>query len=121
VIYVGPESRNGASVLHLRFTKLVPGNSAGNPSSFVAQLSQTEVYLDSQSLLPVAIAFNTHPDNNASMDIPVEIRYSDYRNVNGNRVPFHIQRYIQNGLSLDVAITNVTVNSGLTSGEFPVQ
>jgi hypothetical protein len=121
VSYVGPESRDGASVVHLRFTKLVPGNSARNASSFVAQLSQTEVYLDPQSLLPVAIAFNIHPDNNASSDIPVEVRYSDYRSVNANRVPFHVQEYIQHGLSLDLAITSVIFNSGLNSSEFPIQ
>jgi hypothetical protein len=76
-IYVGTETRNGESVLHLRNTKVVPGNSAGNPSAFVAQLSQTEIYLDSQSFLPVAITFNIHPDTNGSSNITVEIRYSD--------------------------------------------
>jgi hypothetical protein len=120
-VYIGPETRNSESVLHLRSTKVVPGDRAGNPSSFVAQLSQTEIYLDSQSYLPVAITFNIHPDTNGSSDIPVEIRYSGYRTVNGSQVPFHVQEYVQNGLTRDITITSATFNSGLTSSEFPVQ
>jgi hypothetical protein len=120
-VYIGPETRNGESVLHLRSTKVVPGNRAGNPSSFVAQLSQTEIYLNSQSFLPVAITFNIHPDANGSSNIPVEIQYSGYGSVNGSQVPFHIQQYVQNGLTMDITITTATFNSSLTSANFPVQ
>jgi hypothetical protein len=121
VAYVGLETRESASVLHLRATKVVPGDRLGNPSSFVAQLSQTEIYLDSQSYLPVAITFNIHPDGNGSSDIPVEICYSGYQSVNGRQVPFHVQEYVQNGLTLDITITSATFNTSLNSAEFVLQ
>jgi hypothetical protein len=121
VQYIGPETHDGTSVVHLRSARMVPGDTAGDPSSFVAQLSQIEIYLDSQSLLPVAITFNIHPDVNASSNIPVEIQYSDYQSMNGGQVPNHIQEYIQNGLALDITITSATFNSGLTSASFPIQ
>ncbi len=57
-------------------------------------LSQVEIYLDSGTLLPVALAFNIHPDNDAGLDIPLEMRFSDYRYVSGAQVAFHIQRRV---------------------------
>jgi hypothetical protein len=113
---VGQESLNGSSVQHIRVSKLAPGVS-GQPDSLILQLSEMDVYLDPQSLLPQAIRFNIHPDT-SSVNIPVEIDYSNYQVVDGIRVPFHIQKYIQNGLSNDLVITAVTFNSGLTSNDF---
>jgi len=45
----------------------------------VQRLSQTDLYLDSTTLLPAAMTFNIHPDDNALLDIPIEIHFSEYR------------------------------------------
>lgn len=121
ITYVGEESLGASSVQHIRLNRIVPGDALGTPSSLVSRLSQTEVYLNSQSSLPVAIAFNIHPDNNAAIDIPAEVKYSDFRSVGGVVIPFRIQQFIQNSLHLDIQLTNATLNSGLSTSQFQVQ
>jgi hypothetical protein len=117
ISYVGQETKNGISVQHLQFAfnsgVQVPG--FGDP---LATLSSTDVYLDLSSLLPVAFAFNTHPDNDALVNIPVEVDFSNYRTVNGVQIPFHIQKYLNGSLFLDMTIQSATLNSGLTVSAF---
>lgn len=84
-------------------------------------LTQVDFYLDLKTLLPAAIAFNVHPDDNELLDIPVEIRFADYRVVNGVQVPFHVQKFLNNSLMLDFEVQNVTLNSGLSASEFSIQ
>jgi hypothetical protein len=121
ISYIGPENLAGASVQHIRINRVVPGDAAGTTSPLVLHLSQTELFLDAQSSLPVAVTFNIHPDNNAAVDIPVEVKYSDFRPVGGMMIPFRIQQFIQNSLHLDIQLTNATLNSGLSTSQFQVQ
>ncbi len=121
ITYVGQETLDGISVQHIQVNRIVPGDANGTPSSLVSHLSQVDLYFDAQSYLPVQSEFNIHPDNDAGIDIPVVVKYSDYRSVSGTQMPFHIQKYIQNGLQLDVQLSSATVNSGLTSSQFQVQ
>jgi hypothetical protein len=117
ITYVGQESKNGITVQHLQFAHSsgvqVPG--FGDP---LLSLSSTDVYLDSSSLLPVALAFNIHPDNNALKNIPVEVIFSSYQTVTGVRIPFRIQKFLNGSLFLDMTIQTATVNSGLTDSAF---
>ena len=85
------------------------------------RLSQMDIFLDSSTLLPVALAFNQHPDKDAGLDIPAEIRFLDYRAVNGVQVPFHIQGYLNNSLILDIQLQAATLNSGLTASAITTQ
>ena len=80
-----------------------------------------DFYLDATSLLPVAIKFNTHPDDDANTNIPVEVDFSSYQAVNGAQIPFHIQKFSQGTLMLDVTVTSVAVNSGVADSAFMVQ
>jgi hypothetical protein len=122
-IYVGAETKNNVAVQHLRFASVSaaqPAGSSGLPgaAASLATLSSTDVYLDSTSLLPVALAFNTHPDNDTLTNIPVEIDFSNYQVVNGVQIPFHIQKFLNGSLFLDLTIQAATLNSGLTDSVF---
>lgn len=131
--FIGAETRAGQAVLHISVWQQLPQavpSSAGaaaqlgsseQPSRLLQRLSQMEVYLDPGTLLPVALAFNAHPDNNALVDIPTEIQFSNYQQVNGVQVPFHVQRYLNNSLILDLELNNATLNSGLASTDFQLQ
>ena len=116
---IGQETRNGASVQHLRFAQ--PPSAAADPAGLLASLSTEDVYLDSNSLLPVAILFNTHPDNNASVNIAVEVDFSNYQASNGVMVPFSIHEHLNGSLFLDITIQSVSVNSGLPASDFIAQ
>jgi hypothetical protein len=118
--YVGLESRAGLSVHHLRSYRYVPAKSA-KTTALTLQLSTTDYYLDASTLLPVAAVFNIHPDDDASVNIPVEILYSQYQLMNGLQVPLHIQRYLQGELAVDLLVSSAMVNSGLPDSEFNIQ
>jgi hypothetical protein len=114
--YVGQETIDSVAVQHLSITQQ-PFDSS-DTSALLQHLSQVDLYLDSSTLLPVALAFNIHSDDNTLLDIPIEVRFADYRSVNGAQVPFHVQRFLNNGLILDLQLQTVTFNSGLTASSF---
>lgn len=115
--YVGPETRNGGSVQHIRGYRYV----SGQQSSLIKSSTVIDFYLDSGSLLPTAIAFNLHPDNDAHTNVPVEIRFASYQQSSGVLVPFRIQKLYNGLLNLDLTATSVTINSGLPTSDFAVQ
>ncbi len=112
---LGPDNRDGLSTRHLRVLQV-----AGNDPPQLAKLTATDVYLDPVSLLPLAIAFSTHPDDDMNTDISVEIRFADYRPINGILIPFRFQRMLNGSLVLDVTVSNVVLNSGLPDALFNV-
>jgi len=118
--YIGHDTHNGQAVEHIAVTQ---ASSAQPPASsnLSQHLSQVDFLLDSTTLLPSAISFNTHPDDNALLDIPVEVQFSDYRSVNGAQVPHHIQKFLNNSLLLDFQVQTVTLNSGLSSSALSAQ
>jgi hypothetical protein len=116
VTNLGQETRNGVAVEHLSITQAAAGTS--ETDRLMQHLSQLDLYLDPATLLPAAVTFNIHPDNNALLDIPVEVRFSDYRTINGAQIPFHIEKFLNNTLLLDLQFTNATLNSGLSASDF---
>jgi hypothetical protein len=117
-VYVGQETRNGQTVQHFSAYQLLPGASV---DVLFQHLTQVDVYLDSATLLPSVMSFNIHPDTNAGIDLPVEIDFSDYRTVNGTQFPFHIQKYLNGSLFLDLQASSVVLNSGVSPSVFLVQ
>jgi hypothetical protein len=120
VTYVGPETHNGQAVQHLTITQSLPFADPPNVPTY-AHLTQLDFFLDSTTLLPAALDFNIHPDNNEILDIPVEIRFTSYTTVSGAQIPFHVQKFINNTLALDLQIQSATLNSGLSVNSFVVQ
>ena len=117
---LGSETYEGQQVEHISVTQNSPSLSASNAVLF-QHLTQVDFFLDSTTLLPAAISFNIHPDNNSLIDIPVEIRFSGYRSVSGAQVPFHVQKFLNNSLLLDVQVQNAVINSGLSASAFAIQ
>lgn len=115
--YVGLEKYAESSVHHLRSSRYL-ASKFPNTTALTLQLSKMDFYLDATTLLPVAITYRTHPDDDAFTDIFLEIRFSDYQAVNGTLIPFHIQKFISGGLALDVLVSSAAVNSGLTDTLF---
>ena len=118
ISYVGHEKLEGMAVEHLRFSRVM----AAKPKAAaeIGRLSTVDIYVDPASLLTVAIVFNAHPDDDGTADIPVKVLFSDYRVVNGVRIPFHIQKFMNGGLTLDIVIDSAVFNSGLPDSDFAV-
>jgi hypothetical protein len=123
VAFLGRETRDGHFVEHLTVSRQFQATGAPpdwSPAS-LQRLSATDIYLDSGTLLPVAVLFNAHPDQDETTDIPTEIRFSDYRLASGPLVPFHIQKYLNNGLVLDLKLVTANLSSGLLPALFNIQ
>ena len=117
VSYLGSDASKGAMLLHLQVSRVLPDQSAG-ATTLIQTLSVMDIYIDPQSFLPLVLDFNTHPDTDANANLPVEIQFGNYQNSNGSLVPFRIQKFLQRTLLLDLAITNVVVNSGVPDSTF---
>src|SRR5437660_2303205 len=118
--YIGQEVRGGESVQHIQVYRYLTGQKP-TPIALTQQLSTTDLYLDSATLLPAAITFNTHPDDDGGTNIAIEIDFSNYQAINGIAVPMHIQKLIFNGLALDIVVTGAVFNSGLPDTLFATQ
>lgn len=121
ITYIGPETRNGQSVVHVSASQPFPANS-GDPKTvtLMQHLTQTDLYLDATTSLPAAISFTAHADNNALLDVPVELDFSSYQAASGAQIPFHLQQFLNHSLALDLQFASATVNSGLGSSIFAV-
>jgi len=102
------QSANSGQVRIHRERHLVDVDSA-QTGQFIAHLSAVDLDVDSSTGLPVMLAFATHPDNDAGIDMPVEVRYSAYGTFSGVTVPTHIQKFINHSLVLDLQISSVQV------------
>ncbi len=119
IVYGGLEARDGVQLYHLRLYRTVPGQDV-QITSDIQRLSIVDLYLDPASYMPLILAFKAHPDDDLNIDIPVEIQFGDYRQVNGVRVPFHIQKSLQGNLLLDIRVSGAVLNSGLPESDFAV-
>jgi hypothetical protein len=115
--YLGADTSKGASLLHVRVARVV---SVDTPiaSAEILRESTMDIYFDPQSLLPMVLDFDIHPDNDNNPNIPVEILFPAYQNLSGALAPYHIQKLIQGTLTLDLTVTSVIVNSGVPDSEF---
>jgi hypothetical protein len=110
--YLGQVNQQQASYQHIQaytYNSILPSAQAQ---------STTDFYLDSQTLLPSIVMFNEHPDNESTVNIAVQVMFSDYRNVSGAMIPFHIQRYVNDSLVLDIQLTSASVNTGISDSNF---
>lgn len=135
--YLGQETRNGSAVQHVSIWPQVsnsltnsfqtPGQQVltGPGPSLPPHLGQEDLYLDSSSMLPRALvlrirayraAFNTTDPTRPTIPILVDehVEFSDYRQVQGRPVAFHIQ--VSFGLLpvMDIQISSITFNTGAT-------
>jgi hypothetical protein len=118
---VGPQNGfvlNSISDSSHLFAQLQLSNQTSRIIGELQTLSVVLYDIDPSTKLPTGLHFYTHPDDNMLANIPVDLLFSDYRNVSGVEVPFRIQRYLNGTLQLDITISSVTINPGLTDADF---
>ena len=79
-------------------------------SNDLVERSTSDLGLDPTSFLPAVLAYSVHPDNGAAMPVLIEIRYGNYQSTNGVQIPFHIQRYVNGTLELDILLSSAQIN-----------
>jgi hypothetical protein len=111
--YVGQEQHNGASTQHIRVAFITTF-----PIPSVQTLSTMDFYLDSTTLLPLAITFYTHPDKDANKNIREEILFANYQSVGGLQISTHFQRLLDGSLVLDATVVSPAINTGVPDNTF---
>lgn len=104
------ENSSSQPFLHLRQQQTPSGDLDTSTKQFLLHLSTVDLYLDPTSSVLSILDYKIHPDKNAGADIPVQILFTDYQVVDGIRIPFRIQRYINGVLNLDLTVTQVSAN-----------
>jgi hypothetical protein len=117
ITLVGQQVYEGEQVYHLTLFHYMAGQPVGT-ILLVQSVSAMDLYLDAVTLRPVALDFNIHPDSDAYTSVPAEIRFGAYQQFQGVWVPTRIQKYLQNTLLLDLTVTDVAVNSGVSASAF---
>ena len=116
ITYVGLESKNGGQVHHIRTQRVFPSNA--DPTGAFARLTTREFFIDSVTLQIVSTQDMVHPADASTIDYPRETQFSDYRTVNGVRVPFSIVEVATGQRTYAIQLNQVTFNSGLQDSDF---
>jgi hypothetical protein len=115
--YVALENVNGAQAHHIRIWK----SFAASPSlQHLAEFSAKDSWIDATTSLPRKLSFYRRSALGASPRIPVEISFSDYRNVSGLFYPFLIKKSFNGTPWTTIAIQSVAFNTGLVESDFPI-
>jgi hypothetical protein len=105
----GSVGSTGDEYRHIQ-SQLVLSSIPSAMTTDIMQQSTADLGLDPTTLLPAVLAYSVRPDNGALVSIAIEIRYSDYRTVNGVQIPFLIQRYVNGSLQLEIQINSAQVS-----------
>lgn len=100
--------------LRLGITRKLSSSSAKS-INLISKLTLATVSFDPQTYLPTAISYNTHPEDDYGTNIPAEVRFSDYRSLNGVQVPFRIEKLLNGGLLLELSVDSAEFNTGVLS------
>lgn len=118
VHYVGAEALNGTSVQHVQMWD----SFASKPHlQRLATFSERDIWIDSASGLPLKIAYSRRIEGGTAPAIPMEVEFSNYKNINGVLYPLQIQKSCNGTPWQTIDIQNVSFNSGLTEAQFQVQ
>ena len=121
LIYVGRETYTGTAVEHIRMYRVVSGKGSPAAKALSSRLSAMDLRLDANSMLPILLSFAAHPEDDAGLDIAVDIGFSNYQKSNGVMFPQRVTRFLQNSVNFDITITSIDINSGLPDTDFTIQ
>jgi hypothetical protein len=114
---LGIETRNGVSVEHIEVWQVPIASLPASSAAYVQQQSQYDIYLDPSTSLPVAMTFTRQfapgessqflaPAQTSSTGVLEDVEYSNYQQVQGVQVPFHLQMFFQGALYSDIRISS---------------
>ncbi len=118
LIYVGLETVDRSTFHHIRTFRTF----ASNPRlKLVAEFSARDIWIDSATGLPSRLSYVRRDSAGPSPGIPMELTYSDYRDVGGALFPFLIRVSLNGTPWATVTINNVVLNTSLSDADFAVQ
>ncbi len=116
--YVAQEQLDGITSHHIRFWNTYTIDSH---LEHLADFSEKHIWIDAATGLPLKMAYDERAGRGAVPAIQVEARYSDLREVDGVIYPFHIERYYNGSLWLDIRIDTVNIGDTVADSDFDVR
>jgi len=116
--YVGIEAVGTARAHHIRFWNTF---SSTPKLAHLAAFSAKNIWIDISSGLPIKLAYDRRAGGGAEPRIPMEVHYSDYRNVGGVLYPFLLETSCNGTPWTTTRISSVNLNTGLSEAAFSVQ
>ncbi len=89
---------------------IAPGATKPEVTALIRSWSTTDLILEPATNLPSILKYNIHPDNHSSVNLQVEVRYSNYKSVSGVQLPMHIERRVNGSLQVSIDIESAVVN-----------
>ncbi len=115
--YIGLEELDGCSCHHIEIWE----SFADRPAlQAAANLSKRGIWLDSTSGLVRRVFYTIHERRGAGPVLPVEITFSDYRDIRGFAYPFKIETSLNGTPAQTITIQSVLFNAGLVEDDFAV-
>ena len=125
---LGVETRNGISVEHIAVWQRPISSLPASSVAYVQQQTQYDIYVDPSTWLPVAMTFTRQfnsaspnqflaPSQSSGTGVLEEVRYSNYQQVQGIPVAFHVQVFFQGALFSDIQISSAKFSPSQGSAE----
>lgn len=115
--YVATESLNGHQIYHVKLTATPKGKSARIDAAN-GLLSERHVFIDTDSYTVSAVRYWIFSPNALENRSAWEAVYSDYRQVDGVLMPFHMENRVDGMKFRDVTFTNFHTDVPVTDDDF---
>lgn len=103
IFYVGAESLDGRSVIHL--------HTSDDTDDIGALVTPQEWYFDPTTFLPLRVEFRMPANENAEIYHTGAFDFSNYRTIDGLQVPYSLTYYDQGKSRASIAIQSFILNS----------
>ncbi|MCU1284168.1 MAG: hypothetical protein JWO13_518 [Acidobacteriales bacterium] len=77
-----------------------------------------EVAINGVSGLVQQLIYHRHAPSNLKISVPIQVNYSDYRQIHGVAIPFHVEQFIRGHLASSTDIKSFDVNVGVDTSIF---
>jgi hypothetical protein len=116
ISYMGLEPRSGATALHVRLRKLLPLDM--DPQGLTSKLTVRDFFIDPVTFQVVGSLDMLHPKYQPLVNRPHEMRFADYRSVEGILVPFSITEITIGQRTFVIQLEQIHFNTGLQDVDF---
>jgi hypothetical protein len=116
ITYVGETTFAGQSAYDIRIQQVFP--SPADPIGRLSNLTIRDLFIDSTTYLLIGTRDSIYSQDSRPQSYVHEVQFSDYRNVNGLKIPFSVAEFITGQKTWTLQLSFIGFNSGLTASDF---
>ena len=105
----GELTKDGLTVHELTYGLAPSDHKAVRDPRFV-EATSVHFFFDPKTLLISSIEYDSHPNGDIFVPIPVRLVFSDFRNTTGVMLPYHIEKYVNRSLQLTLDVDTAVLS-----------